>query len=114
MNYFKLPKVGLRTFKSGLAVFLCLLLIPNEPFFACLTAVICLGDTVTNSVDTGINRGGGCLDKGYVHQGKVLTNDELQVINKALTLLQKSKSEYVDQELIANLITRFTYNDHKI
>lgn len=50
MNYFKLPKVGLRTFKSGLAVFLCLLLIPNEPFFSCLTAVICLGDTVTNSV----------------------------------------------------------------
>ena len=46
MNYFKLPKVGLRTFKSGLAVFLCLLLIPNEPFFACLTAVICLGGTI--------------------------------------------------------------------
>ena len=61
MNYFKLPKVGLRTFKSGLAVFLCLLLIPNEPFFACLTAVICLGDTVTNSVRTGINRGVGTI-----------------------------------------------------
>ena len=61
MNYFKLPKVGLRTFKSGLAVFLCLLLIPNEPFFSCLTAVICLGDTVTNSVRTGINRGGGTI-----------------------------------------------------
>ena len=61
MNYFKLPKVGLRTFKSGLAVFLCLLLIPNEPFFSCLTAVICLGDTVTNSVRTGINRGVGTI-----------------------------------------------------
>lgn len=61
MNNFKLPKIGLRTFKSGLAVFLCLLLIPNEPFFACLTAVICLCDTVTNSVHMGINRGGGTI-----------------------------------------------------
>lgn len=61
MNNLKLPKIGLRTFKSGLAVFLCLLLIPNEPFFACLTAVICLGDTVSNSVHTGINRGGGTI-----------------------------------------------------
>ena len=67
-----------------------------------------------NTFCGGINRGGVCLDKGYVHQGKVLTNDELQVINKALTLLQKSKSEDVNQELIDNLISRFTYNDHKI
>lgn len=66
------------------------------------------------SIRGGINRGGVCLDKGYVHQGKILTNDELQVINKALTLLQKSKSEDVNQELITNLISRFTYNDHKI
>ena len=61
MNSLKIPKVGLRTFKSGLAVFFCLLLLPNEPFFACLTAVICLGDTVPNSIDTGINRGGGTI-----------------------------------------------------
>ena len=30
-----------------------------------------------NTFCGGINRGGVCLDKGYVHQGKVLTNDEL-------------------------------------
>ena len=58
MNNFKFPKIGLRTIKSSIAVFLCLLLLPNEPFFACLTAVICLQDTVYNSIDTGINRGG--------------------------------------------------------
>lgn len=57
----------------------------------------------------GINRGGVCLDKDYIHQGKVLTNDELQVINKALTLLQKCGSEDVNPELIASLISRFTY-----
>ena len=50
MNNFKFPKIGLRTIKSGIAVFLCLLLLPDEPFFACLTAVICLQDTVYNSI----------------------------------------------------------------
>ena len=35
--------------------------IPNEPFFACLTAVICLQDTVKNSIHIGINRGGGTI-----------------------------------------------------
>ena len=59
----------------------------------------------------GINRGGVCLDKDYIHQGKVLTNDELQVINKALTLLQKCGSEDVNPELIANLLSRFTYTE---
>lgn len=61
MENFKFPKIGLRTIKSGIAVFLCLLLLPNEPFFACLTAVICLQDTVYNSIHMGINRGGGTI-----------------------------------------------------
>ena len=61
MNLPKLPKIGLRTIKSGIAVFLCLLLLPNEPFFACLTAVICLQDTVYNSINMGINRGAGTI-----------------------------------------------------
>ncbi len=60
------------------------------------------------SIRGGINRGGVCLDKDYIHQGKVLTNDELQVINKALTLLQKCGSEDVNPELIANLLSRFS------
>lgn len=57
----KFPPIGLRTLKSALVVFLCLLLLPNEPFFACLTGVICLQDTVANSVKMGINRGLGTL-----------------------------------------------------
>lgn len=59
-----MPKIGLRTIKSGIAVFFCLLLLPNEPFFACLTSVICLQDTVSNSIDMGINRGGGTIIGG--------------------------------------------------
>lgn len=61
MEKFEFPKIGLRTIKSGIAVFLCLLLLPSEPFFACLTAVICLQDTVYNSIHTGINRGAGTI-----------------------------------------------------
>lgn len=61
MTNTKIPPIGLRTLKSALVVFLCLVLLPNEPFFACLTGVICLQDTVTNSVQMGINRGIGTL-----------------------------------------------------
>lgn len=66
MNNFSFPKVGLRTIKSAIAVFICLFLLPNEPFFACLTAVICLQDTVANSIQMGINRGGGTILGGVL------------------------------------------------
>lgn len=66
MNKFKLPKIGLRTIKSAIAVFLCLALLPHEPFFACLTAVICLQDTVANSIHMAINRGVGTILGGII------------------------------------------------
>lgn len=56
-----IPSIGLRTIKTALAVFLCLLLFPNEPFFACLTTVFCIQDTVSNSVTMAINRGLGTI-----------------------------------------------------
>ena len=37
MKNLEVPKIGLRTIKTSLSVFLCLVLLPNEPFFACLT-----------------------------------------------------------------------------
>ncbi|MGL4771995.1 MAG: FUSC family protein [Clostridium sp.] len=61
MENFKLPKVGLRTIKTSIAVFICLVLLPNEPFFACLTSVFCIQDTVENSFKMGKNRGFGTL-----------------------------------------------------
>lgn len=61
----------------------------------------------------GINRGGVYLDKDYIHQGKILTTDELQVIAKALTMLQNSESEDVNPELIKSLISRFTQPTNK-
>lgn len=58
---FTFPKIGLRTIKTALAVFLCLLLFPSEPFFACITAVFCIQDTVSNSINMAINRGLGTV-----------------------------------------------------
>lgn len=53
-------KIGLRNLKSALAVFLCMFLFEiftdESPFYACIAAVICMGDTVENSVVMGKNR----------------------------------------------------------
>ena len=55
----------------------------------------------------GDSKGGVYLDKKYLHQGKIRSRDELQIISQALELLQKSGSE-VDQELLGSLIQEFT------
>lgn len=61
----------------------------------------------------GINRGGIYLDKSYLYQGKTLTLDELQVINKALALLQECKEQAVNTEIIMNLKNRFAPPQNK-
>lgn len=61
MKDLNFPKVGLRTIKTAISVFLCLVLLPDEPFFACLTSVFCLQDTVENSIKMGKNRGIGTV-----------------------------------------------------
>lgn len=61
-----LPKIGLRTLKTALAVFLCLLLFPSEPFFACMTAVFCLQNTVSNSLKVAFVRGFGTIWGGSI------------------------------------------------
>ncbi len=55
----------------------------------------------------GDNRGGVILDKKYLNQGKIRSNDELQLISKALKLLQESKCEGVDQKLLSSLIEEY-------
>ena len=56
----------------------------------------------------GNKNGGVKLDENYLFQGRILTNDELQIIGKALSLLQKDDSNDVDNETLNNLIIRFT------
>lgn len=66
MNEHQLPKIGLRTLKTGLAVFLCLVLFPNEPFFACMTSIFCIQNTMTNSLKMAFVRGFGTLYGGTI------------------------------------------------
>lgn len=56
----KLPGIGLRNIKTALGVFLCLMLydILQRPyaFFACISVVICLSNTMAGSYQTGKER----------------------------------------------------------
>lgn len=61
MKKINLPPIGLRTIKTGLAVFLCLLLFPEEPFFACMTSVFCLQNTLKESYKIGFARAYGTV-----------------------------------------------------
>lgn len=54
----------------------------------------------------GRDTGGVKLDNKYMFQGKVITNDKLQLINSALRLLQESGLE-TNQELLKELIRDF-------
>ena len=56
----------------------------------------------------GEKKGGVYLDRNYIYQGLMLTNDELQVISQALAMLQNSKGIEINKELVASLISRFT------
>ena len=55
------------------------------------------------------------LDTNYIQQGKILTKDELQLINKALTLLQENESD-VNNPTLCKLIKIFNppNNEEKI
>ena len=55
------------------------------------------------------------LDTNYIQQGKILTKDELQLINKALTLLQENESD-VNNPVLCKLIKIFNppNNEEKI
>lgn len=55
----------------------------------------------------GNKNGGVKLDENYLFQGKIRSNDELQIIEQALRLLQKSGAN-VDQKLLESLINDYT------
>ena len=55
----------------------------------------------------GINRGGVYIDKNYIYQGTILSIDELQLIQKALNLLQKV-DENIDKKTLNNLIKMYS------
>ena len=60
----------------------------------------------------GNKNGGVILDENYLFQGKIRSNDELQIIEQALRLLQKSGAD-VDQKLLESLIIDYTLQKDK-
>lgn len=61
---------------------------------------------IENSFGSGNFKQGVYLDKAYIQNGKIRSRDELQLIEKALRLLQKLDAN-VDQKLIDALIREF-------
>lgn len=55
MKTFELPHIGSRNIKTALSVLVCLIFWPNS-LFAAIAAVICVQDTVENSLKIGISR----------------------------------------------------------
>ncbi|VYU57263.1 FUSC family protein [Clostridium tertium] len=55
MKNMELPRIGSRNIKTGIAVLICLLFWRNS-LFAAIAAVICMQDTVENSLRIGKNR----------------------------------------------------------
>ena len=60
----------------------------------------------------GAEKGGVYLDKKYLYKGKILSIEELQLIKKALSLLQKTDNN-ANNPLIENLIQIFSINDEE-
>ncbi len=55
----------------------------------------------------GINRGGVQLDRSCIYQGKIFSKDKLQIISKALELLQSSSDNIEELKLIKELLSDF-------
>lgn len=70
MKKFTLPKIGLRNLKTALSVVLCILIINflnmDNPFFACISAVICMKDTIPGTWTMAIDRFLGTLIGGLI------------------------------------------------
>ncbi|MBQ1273996.1 MAG: aromatic acid exporter family protein [Cellulosilyticum sp.] len=62
----QITNIGLRTLKTALAVFLCLLISPSEPFFACMTVIFCIQNTVNDSIQAALTRSLGTLLGGIL------------------------------------------------
>lgn len=56
----------------------------------------------------GDNRGGVFLDRRFIVNGRIITNEKLQILGRALELLQNSNCEGVDPTLLKELISDFS------
>lgn len=70
MKNIDIPKIGFRNIKTGIAVFICLLIFnyfgkgKGNYILACTATILCMGDTIENTLKTSWNRLFGILVGG--------------------------------------------------
>lgn len=79
------PKIGLRTIKTSISVFICVLIFSffntQHPFYACIAAIICTKETVSNSFDMGKHRMLGTIVGGTIGILFILINSKLPIFH---------------------------------
>lgn len=91
MDKLSVPKIGMRNIKTGVSVFICLLLFEifnrENAFYACIAAVICMQSTVDNTKKLGLNRIGGTILGGLFGLLFLLIGNNIFVTDMFLFLI---------------------------
>jgi uncharacterized membrane protein YgaE (UPF0421/DUF939 family) len=89
-GYMNIPKIGMRNIKTSLSVFLCLLLFyfidRENSIFACVAAVICMQNTVVDSLEKGISRILGTIVGGLVGIFVLFVSSQVFAFNEEMMI----------------------------
>ena len=124
MKKLELPHIGSRNIKTALSVLVCLVFWPNS-LFAAIAAVICVQDTVENSLNIGINRLVGTLLGGilgviflYITNGLHLQNVLPLVVSIGVSLIiyicnliKKPSACSISSITLMSILVSQSYND---
>lgn len=85
-----LPKIGMRNIKTTLSVFLCLLLFDlisrENSIYACVAAVICMQNTIVDSLEKGVSRVLGTIVGGLVGIFVLFVVSEVFVVSEEMMI----------------------------
>ena len=91
INSVQLPKLGLRNIKTAISVTLCIIVFNlinrDDPFFACIAAVFCMKDTVSNSIHMGKNRIIGTILGGIIGILMIYLSTEFTFLNSISAII---------------------------
>lgn len=85
-----LPKIGMRNIKTTLSVFFCLLLFASinreNSIYACVAAVICMQNTIVDSLEKGVSRVLGTIVGGLVGIFVLFVVSEIFIVNEDMMI----------------------------
>ncbi|MDF2615916.1 MAG: fusaric acid resistance family protein [Sedimentibacter sp.] len=85
-----LPRIGMRNIKTTLSVFLCLLLFDiisrENSIYACVAAVICMQNTIVDSLEKGVSRVLGTIVGGLVGIFVLFVVSEIFIVNEDMMI----------------------------